>query len=93
LEFNRFSTWVGSITAIVTAILFIVRDVIAPVVVDFIKKQPETDDAIRATLKLVLDLLQQPWLHVAAWILVGFVAGLWLEGLLRNRGLAYCGQP
>jgi len=81
---QRFSTLVGSITAIVTAVLFIVKDVIAPVVVDFIKKQPETDDAIHAILKFVLDLLQQPWLHVAGWMLVGFVAGLWLDGLLRK---------
>src|SRR5262245_22085745 len=30
------------------------------------------------------DIPQQPWLHVAGWMLVGFVAGLWLDGLLRK---------
>jgi hypothetical protein len=37
-----------------------------------------------AILKFVLDLLQQPWLHVAGWMLVGLVAGLRLDGLLRK---------
>jgi len=81
---QSFSTWARWIGAIVAVVLFIVKDVVAPVVLDFIKKQPETDDAIHATLKFVLDLVQQPWLHVAAWILVAFLVGLWLDWLLRK---------
>ena len=81
---QRLSTWAGWISAGVAAVLFILKDVVAPVVVDFIKKQPETDDAIHATLKLALDPLQQPWLHVAGWILIGFAAGFWVDWLLRK---------
>src|SRR6516162_4642269 len=81
---QRFSTWARWIAGILAVVFFIVKDVVAPVVVDFIKKQPETDDAIHAVLKFLLDLLQQPWLHVAGWILVAFGAGLWVDWLLRR---------
>lgn len=81
---QRLSTWARWISVGLAVVLFIIKDVVAPVVVDFIKKQPKTDDAIHAVLKLLLDLLQQPWLRVAGWILVAFVAGLWVDWLLRR---------
>jgi hypothetical protein len=81
---QRLSTWAGWTAAILAVVFFIVKDVVAPVVVDFIKKQPETDDAIHAILKFLLNLLQHPWLHLAGWILVAFAAGLWLDWLLRR---------
>ena len=77
---QRFSTWVRWISTIVAIVGAIVKDI----VVDFIKKQPETDDAIHAVLKFLLDLIQQPWLQVAGWIFVGLVAGLWLDPVLRK---------
>jgi hypothetical protein len=81
---QRFSTWAGWIAAILAVVFFIIKDVVAPVVVDFIKKQPETDDAIHAVLKSLLDLIQHPWLQVAGWIFVGLAAGFWLDWLLRK---------
>jgi len=78
---QRFSTWARWIaTVILVAVVTITRDV----VVDFIKRQPETDDAIHAVLKFLLYLAQQPWLHTVGWIFVGLVAGLWLDLLLRK---------
>jgi hypothetical protein len=81
---QRFPTWAGWIAAIFAVGFFIVKDVIAPVLVDFIKKQPGTDDAIHTALKFVLDLVQQPWLQVAGWIFVGLAGGLWLAWVLQK---------
>ena len=77
---QRFSTWARWILAILAIVGAIVKDI----VVDFIKKQPETDDAIHAVLKFLLDLIQHPWLQVAGWIFVGLAAGVWLDWLLRK---------
>jgi hypothetical protein len=78
---QRFSTWARWIA---TAILAAVGTITTDVVVDFIKKQPETDDAIHAGLKFLLYLAQQPWLHTVGWIFLGLVAGLWLDLVLRK---------
>jgi hypothetical protein len=78
---QHFSTWARWIaTAILAAIGTITTDVVA----DFIKRQPETDDAIHAGMKFLLYLAQQPWLHTVGWIFVGLVAGLWLDLVLRK---------
>src|SRR5215813_4789168 len=78
---QRFSTWARWIA---TVILAAVGTITTDVVVDFIKKQPQTDDAIHVGLKFLLYLAQQPWLHTVGWIFVGLVAGLWLDLVLRK---------
>ena len=78
---QRFSTWARWIA---TAILAAVGTITTDVVGDFIKKQPETDDALHAILKSLLYLKQQPWFHTVGWIFVGLVAGLWLDLILRR---------
>jgi len=83
---QRFSAWARWIAGILAVVFFIVKDVVAPVVVDFIKKQPETDDALHAILNFLLYLKQQPWFHTVGWIFVGLVAGLWLDLILRKLG-------
>ena len=81
---QRFSTW-GRWTGIGLAVVFfILKEVVLPVVVDFIKEQPETNDFLHVILKFLLNLAEQGWLHVAAWIMVGFVAGLCLDWLLQQ---------
>jgi hypothetical protein len=81
---QRFSTWARWISVGLAVIVFIFKDVVLPVVVDFIKQQPETNNFLHAILKILLDLAQQSWVHVAAWILVGLVVGLWVDWLLRK---------
>jgi hypothetical protein len=81
---QRFSAWARWISVGLAVVVFIFKEVVLPIVVDFIKQQPETNDFIHAILKILLDLTQQTWVHVAAWILVGFVAGLWVDWLLRK---------
>jgi hypothetical protein len=78
---QHFSTWARWIA---TAILAAIGTITTDVVVDFIKRQPETDDAIHAGMKFLLYLAQQPWLQIVGWIFVGLVAGLWLDLLLRK---------
>jgi hypothetical protein len=81
---QRFSTWARWISVGLAVVVFIFKDVVLPIVVDFIKQQPETNNFLHAILKILLDLAQQSWVHVAAWILVGFVAGLWVYWLLSK---------
>ena len=78
---QRFSTWARWIA---TAILAAVGSITTDVVVDFIKKQPESGDAIHVGLKFVLYVAQQPWLNTVGWIFLGLVAGLWLDPFLRK---------
>jgi hypothetical protein len=78
---QRFSTWARWIA---TVILVAVGTITTDVVVDFIKKQPQTDDAIHVGLKFLLYLAQRPWLHTVGWIFLGLVAGLWLDLVLRK---------
>jgi hypothetical protein len=78
---QRFSTWARWIA---TALLVAIGTITTDVVVDFIKKQPQTDDAIHAILKFLLYLAQQPWLHTVGWIFLGLVAGLWLDLVLQK---------
>jgi hypothetical protein len=40
-------------------------------------------------LKFLLDLAQHPWVHAVAWIFVAFVAGLWVDWLLRKLDGSY----
>ena len=78
---QRSSTWARwTATAILAAVGTITTDVVG----DFIKKQPETDDALHAILNILLYLKQQPWFHTVGWIFVGLVAGLWLDLILRK---------
>jgi hypothetical protein len=81
---QRFSALARWISVALAVVLFIVKEVVLPVVVDFIKQQPETNDFLHVVLKFLLDLAQQTWLPLAAWIFVGFVAGLWVAWLLQK---------
>ena len=74
----------GTPSWVATAILAAIGTITTDVVVDFIKRQPKTDDAIHAGMKFLLYLAQQPWLHIVGWIFVGLVAGLWLDLVLRK---------
>ena len=83
---QRFSTWVRRIaTAILVVIGTIFTGVVFPIVVHFIEQQPrETANVVLKFLKFLLDLSEQTWLRVTALLLCGFVAGLWLDWLLRR---------
>jgi hypothetical protein len=81
---QRFSTWARWISAGLAVAFFIVKEVALPVVVDFIKQQPETNDFLHVVLKYALDFAQQSWVHIAAWILIGFVVGLWAAAVLQK---------
>src|SRR6516162_749901 len=74
----------GTPSWVATAILAAIGTITTEVVVDFIKRQPKTDDAIHAGMKFLLYLAQQPWLHTVGWVFVGLVAGLWLDPVLRK---------
>jgi hypothetical protein len=54
-------------------------EIVLPVVVDCIKKQPETDNAIQAILKFLIDGVQQAWFSIAAldigWLVSRSLAG------------------
>jgi hypothetical protein len=72
--------------AVVAAIF---TGVVFPVVVHFIEEQPqETANLVlkflHVALKFLLDLSEQTWLRVTALVLAGFVAGLWVDWLLRR---------
>src|SRR5262245_52997413 len=81
---QRFSTWAGWIAAILAVVLFIVKEVIVPIVVDYIKKQPETGNAIQVALKSLINIVQHTWFSFGFWMLVAFAAGLWVDWLLRK---------
>ena len=87
---QRFSTWARWIaTAILAVVGAFFTGVVFPVVVHFIQEQPqETPNValkfLHVALKFLLDLSEQTWLRVTALLLGGFVAGLWLDWLLRK---------
>jgi hypothetical protein len=87
---QSFSTWVRRIaTGILLVVGAIFTGVVFPVVSHFIQEQPqETANValkiLHAALKFLYDLSEQTWLRVAALLLVGFVAGLWVDWLLRK---------
>ena len=87
---QRFSTWARWIaTAILAVVGAIFTGVVFPVVVHFIQEQPQDTPNValkflHVALKFLLDLSEQTWLRVTALLLGGFVAGLWLDWLLRR---------
>jgi hypothetical protein len=87
---QRFSTWVRRIaTGILVVVGAIFTGVVFPVVVHFIQEQPgETANAfleyLQVVLKFLHDLAEQTWLRVTISLLGGFVAGLWVDVLLRK---------
>jgi len=87
---QRFSTWARWIaTGILVVVGAIFTQVVFPVVAHFMQEQPqETANAVlkflHVVLKFLLDLSEQTWLRTTALILLGFVAGLWLDWLLRK---------
>src|SRR6266446_2937741 len=73
---QRFSAWARWIATVILIPIF------TAVAARFIWEQPrETANAVR---KFLLDLSEQTWFRVTALLLVGFVAGLWLDWLLRK---------
>jgi hypothetical protein len=56
--------------------------ILIPLAVHFIEQQPP--ETAGAVLKFLLNLAEQTWLRVIALVLGGFVAGLWLDWLLRK---------
>ena len=73
---QRFSAWARWIA---TAILI---PILTAVAARFIWEQP--GETANAVLKILLDLSEQTWLRVTALALGCFVAGLWLDWLLRK---------
>jgi hypothetical protein len=73
---QRLSAWARGIASV------IFTGVVLPLVVYFIEQQPP--ETAPAVLKFFLNLAQQTWLRVTALVLAGFVAGLWLDWLLRK---------
>jgi hypothetical protein len=76
-RFSVSARWVA--TAIFIPILIAI---VSGVAVEFIKQQPR--ETANVVLKFLLDLTEQPWLRFTAFALGGFVAGLWLDWLLRK---------
>jgi hypothetical protein len=72
------SVWVRRIATTILIPIF------TAVAARFIWEQPQTANAL---LKPLLDLAEQTWLRVTALLLIGFVAGLWLDWLLRRLDL------
>ena len=64
---------------IFTAILI---PILIPVAVHYIEQQPR--ETANVVLKFLLDLSEQAWLRVTALSLGCFVAGLWVDWLLRR---------
>jgi hypothetical protein len=60
----------------------IFTSVIIPVAVYFIEQQPQ--ETANVVLKFLFYLGEQAWLRITALILVGFIAGLWLDWFLRK---------
>src|SRR5215468_10522698 len=83
---QRLSTWVRRIaTGILVIVGGIFTGVFFPVVADFIKQQPqESLKLLHAVLKFLHDLSEQTWLRVTVSLLVGLVAGLWVDWFLRK---------
>jgi hypothetical protein len=85
-----FSTWVRRIaTGILVVLGAIFTGVVFPVVSHFIQEQPqETANValkiLHTALKFLHDLSEQTWFRITASMLVGFVAGLWVDWLLRK---------
>src|SRR5258708_10890263 len=73
---QRLSAWARGIASV------IFTGVVLPLVVYFIEQQPP--ETAGSVLRFFLNLAEQTWLRVTALLLVGFVAGLWLEWLLRQ---------
>jgi hypothetical protein len=83
---RRFSAWARWIaTAILIGVGAIFTDVVFPVVTRLIQEQPqETANVFWVVLKFLRDLSEQTWLRAAALSLGCFVAGLWVDWLLRR---------
>jgi hypothetical protein len=82
---QRFSAWVRKI-ALGVLTLFVL-----PIAVEFLKHIAEKvglydrpGDAVDTILNFFLSLAELPWLRITALALGAFVAGLWLDWLLRK---------
>jgi hypothetical protein len=73
---QRLSAWARGIATV------IFTGLVLPLAVHFIEQQPP--ETAGAVLKFFLNLAEQTWLHVTALVLGGFVAGLWVDWLLRK---------
>jgi hypothetical protein len=82
---QRLSAWARWLGAGVFSIFVI------PIAVEFLKHEAESiglyerpGEAAGTVLNFFLSLAELPWLRVTALVLGGFVAGLWLDWLLRK---------
>jgi hypothetical protein len=82
---QRLSVWLRWIAAGFFTLIVI------PLLVEFLKHLAENiglydrpREAAGAVLNFFLSLAELPWLRVTALVLAGFVAGLWLDWLLRK---------
>jgi hypothetical protein len=73
-SFSAWARWVA--TTIWTG-------VVLPLAAYFIEQQPPSETT-SVVLKLLLYLSEQTWFRVSAFLLTGFVAGLWVDWLLRK---------
>ena len=71
------SVWVRRIATTILIPIF------TAVAARFIWEQPP-ETAAGAAFRFFLSVAEQTWLRVTALLLVGFVAGLWVDGLLRK---------
>jgi hypothetical protein len=81
---QRFSAWVRWIVSAIW--VTVVTPVFTGVVTDFIKQQPR--ETTNVVLEFLLNLSEQTWFRVSALLLTGFVAGLWIDWLLRKLSRA-----
>src|SRR5262249_26471462 len=77
---QRFSTWARWIATVIFIPILI--GVATGVAVDLIKQQPR--ETANVVLKFLVDLSEQTWLRLTALSLGCFVAGLWVDWLLRK---------
>jgi hypothetical protein len=56
--------------------------ILVAVAAHFIEEQPQ--ETANVVLKFLFDLWEQTWFSITALLLVGFVAGLWVDWLLRK---------
>jgi len=73
---QRFSALVRYIFTVILVLILI------PVAAHFIEEQPR--ETANVVLKFLFDLSEQTWLHLTALSLGCFVAGLWVDWLLRR---------
>jgi uncharacterized membrane protein YciS (DUF1049 family) len=68
----------------------ILISILVAVAAHFIEEQPQ--ETANVVLKFLFDLWEQTWFRITALLLVGFVAGLWVDWLLRKLDGSHANQ-